>query len=81
MTERKVSEDRMVESPAHYSKGGVEAIDAIKAALSAEGFEAYLKGSVMKYLWRYESKDRPAQDLAKASWFLERLRLEVEGRE
>ena len=47
MTKRNVSDDQMVENPAHYNKGGVEAIDAIKASLSAEGFEAYLKGSVM----------------------------------
>ena len=81
MTKRNVSDDQMVENPAHYNKGGVEAIDAIKASLSAEGFEAYLKGSVMKYLWRYESKERPAQDLAKAAWFLERLRRELDGSE
>lgn len=81
MTKRSVSDDQMVEAPAHYNKGGVEAIDAIKASLSAEGFEAYLKGSVMKYLWRYESKHDGVQDLAKAAWFLERLRRELDGGE
>lgn len=66
----------MVNSPPHYnhSDNGVECIDALEAALGAEGFKAYCKGNVMKYLWRSNHKTgSPAEDIRKAAWYLERL--------
>jgi hypothetical protein len=27
----------------------------------------------MKYLWRYEHKEKPIQDLEKAKWFINKL--------
>ncbi len=62
-----------VNSPPHYSQGGIECIDAIRASLTPEGFRAYLKGSSMKYLWRYEKKGEGLEDLRKSKWFLELL--------
>lgn len=62
-----------VNCPAHYNQGGIECIDAIKASLTPEGFQAYLKASSMKYLWRYEHKNAAVEDLRKARWFLDRL--------
>lgn len=62
-----------VNCPPHYNQGGIECIDAIKSSLSPEGFQAYLKASSMKYLWRYEHKNAPVEDLRKARWFLDRL--------
>lgn len=62
-----------VERPAHYASGDVECIDAIRASLGEHGFECYLKGNVMKYLWRYELKGRPLEDLRKARFYLEKL--------
>lgn len=62
-----------VNSPAHYNKGGVECIEAIEASMTHEAFAGYLKGNVLKYLWRYESKVAPIEDLRKAKWYLERL--------
>lgn len=62
----------MVSHPPHYSQGGVECIDAIEAALGKEGFKAYIRGNVMKYLWRSEHKNG-TEDLAKAAWYLNRL--------
>lgn len=47
-----------VNHPAHYTKGSVECIKAIEASMSPEAFRGYLKGNCMKYLWRYEMKDR-----------------------
>ena len=38
-------------SPAHY-KGDIECIDALRAALTPEEFQGYVKGSAMAYLWR-----------------------------
>ncbi|MFZ9569836.1 MAG: DUF3310 domain-containing protein [Vulcanococcus sp.] len=62
----------MVSHPPHYNQGGVECIDAIEAALGKEGFKAYIRGNVMKYLWRSEHKNG-TEDLAKAAWYLNRL--------
>ena len=42
----------MVNSPPHYNKYGIECIDAISSA-TGEGYEYYLQGNIMKYLWRY----------------------------
>lgn len=67
----------MDNSPPHYNASGIECIDALRAALG-EGFEFYLQGNVMKYLWRYRYKNG-TQDLEKAAWYLNVLTTEVEG--
>lgn len=63
----------VVNSPPHYTAGGIEAIDAIEAALSDEGFRGALKANILKYMWRYEKKADPVADLRKARWYLDRL--------
>ena len=68
-----MKETDMVNHPGHYCKGGIECIDAIKASMTEEAFKGFLKGNVMKYVYRYESKEKPLQDLQKAKWYLERL--------
>ena len=60
-----------VNNPVHYNQAGIECIDAIEAALD-EGFEYYLQGNVMKYLWRYRYKNG-AEDLKKAEWYNKKL--------
>ena len=67
-----------VNRPAHYASGGIECIEAIKASMSREAFLGYLKGNVQKYLWRYEKKANPVEDLKKARWYLDRLIAEQE---
>lgn len=62
-----------VNSPPHYKTGGIEAIEGIEASMAPEAYAGYLKGSVTKYLWRYEKKGKPLEDLKKARWFLDRL--------
>lgn len=62
----------MVDHPPHYNQTGVECIDAIKAATGDEGFEYYLQGNIMKYLWRYRYKNG-VEDLKKARWYLDKL--------
>jgi hypothetical protein len=61
-----------VNFPSHYNKGDIGCIDAIKAC-QGDGFKYYLQGSAMKYLWRYEHKKKPTQDLEKAKWFINKL--------
>ena len=66
----------MVNSPPHYNQTGIECIHAISAATD-NGFKYYLQGNVMKYLWRFDYKDKPLEDLQKAQWYLEKLIEEV----
>ena len=73
----KAQEEDMVNSPSHYNKTGIECIDAIRAA-TADGYEYYLQGNIMKYLWRYRYKNG-TEDLKKARWYLDKLIEEVEG--
>jgi len=62
-------------NPSHYKRGGIECIEAIKAALG-NGFPDYLRGNVLKYLWRWPKKGG-VEDLKKARWYLDRLIKEV----
>lgn len=66
-----------VNHPSHYTSGGIECIAAIKASMSSEEYRGYLKGNVIKYIWRYKSKGKPAEDLKKARTYLEWLIKEV----
>jgi len=66
----------MVNSPPHYNQAGIECLDAIGAA-TGEGYEYYLQGNIIKYLWRYRYKNG-VEDLNKAKFYLERLIKEVE---
>jgi len=65
--------DDPVNSPAHYNRKGVEAIQAIEASMSNEEFRGYCKGNAMKYLWRYQYKGKPVEDLKKCRWYLDKL--------
>ncbi len=45
-----------INHPAHYIQGEIECIDAIEASMPREQFIGYLKGSDMKYNWRFDTK-------------------------
>ena len=62
-----------VEQPDHYNKGAIEAIEAIKASMPEHEFRGYLKGNALKYLWRYDYKGKPIEDLRKCRWYIDRL--------
>ena len=59
-----------VKHPSHYCKGGMECIDAIRAAVSdiADPFEAYCTGNIIKYIWRWNDKNG-MEDLNKAKQY------------
>lgn len=71
-------ENDTVASPAHYTQGGVECIEGIRAALTPEEYRGYLRGNVLKYAWRCELKGG-AEDLRKARAYLDWLIGEMEG--
>jgi hypothetical protein len=60
-----------VNHPPHYTKNDVECIDAIRSATN-EGYQYYLQGNIIKYMWRYRYKNG-IEDLKKAQWYLEKL--------
>ena len=62
-----------VNHPSHYTKGSIECIDAIESSMDSSDFAGYLKGNILKYLWRYKSKNFPVEDLEKARWYLNKL--------
>lgn len=63
----------MVNSPAHYTKGNIECIDAIEEVVAGlAGMEAMCTGNAIKYLWRWKHKNG-VEDLKKAKWYIERL--------
>ena len=59
----------LVNQPPHYTSGGIECIDALRAALTPEEFIGFCKGNAIKYLWRSRLKGATAQDLAKSVWY------------
>jgi len=61
-----------VNKPNHYRKGNVECIDAIKSACE-HGYEYYLQGNIIKYVWRYKHKNG-LEDLLKAEMYLKEIK-------
>ena len=70
-----LAEVDMVNSPSHYTKGKVEAIeiieDAIEEAPSVK--HGMLQAQVLKYLLRLWHKIDAKEDALKARWYLNRL--------
>lgn len=64
-----------VSHPAHYNHGSIECIDALNAMV--EGWDgpvaAVLAWQTVKYIWRHPFKGKPAEDLKKARFYLDRL--------
>lgn len=74
------SEHDPVNHPDHYTQGGIECKDAIKAAVTGlEGYEAFLTGNAIKYLWRWKRKNG-TEDLRKAEFWIRELIDETEAR-
>lgn len=68
-----------IKSPAHYTGGKIECIEAISEATKGlEGSEAYNTGAAMKYLWRWKRKNG-MEDLKKARWHIEKLINDLEN--
>ena len=54
----------------HYTAGGIESIDVIRAKSTPEMFQGFLYGNILKYMMRYRFKDNPKDDLYKAQTYL-----------
>jgi hypothetical protein len=69
-----------VNHPAHYTAGRFEAIDVIEDAVqhAPDPILGALQWQALKYLLRMWAKGNPAQDAAKAQWYLTRLLAKLE---
>jgi hypothetical protein len=69
--ENKLNNNDNIKSPKHYKLEGlnIESIDVIRATLGREGFKAFCKGNIMKYLIRAEKKNG-LEDYKKAQTYL-----------
>lgn len=70
--------DDRVNNPKHYTVGGIETIDYIKAKLTPEEYVGYLKGNIIKYTSRSGHKDDALEDHRKAGWYNNKLIEELE---
>ena len=76
--------DRMheiVNNPRHYTVGGYEALDVIRAKLTPEEWRGAMKFNILKYLMRANYKGHHDTDCLKAGWYMEELTNEIEIRE
>ena len=69
----------LVNKPPHYTVGGIETIEYMKAKSTPEEFKGHLRLTALKYLSRTGYKDDALQDLKKAQWYLNRLIKECEN--
>lgn len=67
-----------VNSPCHYTAGGIETIDFLRAKLTPEQLKGYYVGNLLKYISRAELKNG-FEDYRKAQVYLSWL-IELEGR-
>ena len=71
----------MVNHPSHYTFGGIETIDYMKAKSTPEEFYGHLRLTALKYLSRAGHKNDTLQDYKKAQWYLDRLIKKMESKE
>jgi hypothetical protein len=63
----------MVNHPPHYTQGGIETIEYIRAKLSPEEYVGYLRGNIMKYTSRIGLKGESSEDAGKIEWYSKEL--------
>jgi hypothetical protein len=66
-------EQDMVNQPSHYTQGGIETIDYMKAKSTPEEFSGHLRLTAIKYLSRAGLKESTLIDLKKAQWYVNEL--------
>ena len=76
---RETKELDNVNHPTHYNKGTMECLDVIKACLSNSEFKGFLKGNVLKYMYRKGDKGDALEDLNKACWYAKLMEQEKDG--
>ena len=76
--------DRMneiVNNPRHYTVGGYEALDVIRAKLTPEEWRGAMKFNILKYLMRANYKEHHDQDCEKALFYMKELSNALKNKE
>jgi hypothetical protein len=68
---KQLLDNDVVNHPKHYTQGPIECLEAIESMLG-EDFEAYLRGAIVKYVWRSTLKNG-REDYLKAQFYLNKL--------
>ena len=77
----KYTSEEMVNRPPHYRFGGYELLEVIKAKLRESKMDAVQAGlwiQLIQYLFRFDMKGKPFEDLNKAKFYLYDLYKETE---
>lgn len=59
-------------NPSHYKNGKMDAITVMQNTLTEEEFKGFLKGLIIKYIYRADNKNG-IEDYKKAQWYLNKL--------
>lgn len=59
-------------NPSHYKNGKMDAITVMKNTLTKEEYKGFLKGLIIKYLYRADNKNG-LEDYKKAQWYMNEL--------
>jgi len=60
-------------NPDHYKiSDGVQCIDFIEASMTKDEFRGYLRGNILKYIFRCYKKNG-IEDIRKSEWFIKKL--------
>lgn len=68
-----------VNHPEHYTHGGIETIDYMRAKSTPEEFRGHLRLTAIKYLSRSNLKGDAITDVKKAGWYIAKLIKELEA--
>lgn len=65
--------DDDVVDPDHYKGDAMQVIDAYKALYGVDDELSGCRFSIFQYLFRYDKKGTPIQDLRKIKWYVNRM--------
>jgi hypothetical protein len=68
-----------VNHPAHYTFGNIECIEALESMCTPEEFIAFLRLTIVQYIWRMGRKHSTSEDLDKAFFYIDLLKKKVEN--
>lgn len=72
LEDSKIQDFDSVNHPSYYFHSSIECKDVIKALVKDEGYKGYLKGNIIKYIWREQNKGH-FEDVQKAKFYLNEL--------
>lgn len=68
-----------INHPSHYTSGGMEVWDILKAKLTPEQYYGFMYGNALKYLFRHEHKGHAIKDLEKAAVYTNKCKQILES--